>query len=252
MRKFILVFFIIFSGCKATKTLDSKSTVKKISTNFLVEKTENNKSAFDYLVFRSQTSFVENGSKNQFNLSFRIKKNDKILISGSLLVPLFKGLLTKNEVLFYEKLNRSFYKGNYDYISSLLNYDFNLESVQNLILGNPINDFNKKRLTQKKSQTNYVLSSYDRKKKLSYTYTIDPLSFALIQQKISSANGNYFLVNYSNFKKVKGVKFPQTIQISSLNNKKKVEIVMKNKLAKVNDNVSFPFKIPNGYKKINF
>ena len=53
MRKFILVFFIIFSGCKATKTLDSKSTVKKISTNFLVEKTENNKSAFDYLVFRS-------------------------------------------------------------------------------------------------------------------------------------------------------------------------------------------------------
>ena len=74
MRKFILVFFIIFSGCKATKTLDSKSTVKKISTNFLVEKTENNKSAFDYLVFRSQTSLIENGSKNQFNLSFRIKK----------------------------------------------------------------------------------------------------------------------------------------------------------------------------------
>ena len=168
-----------------------------------------------------------------------------------MLVPLFKGLLTKNEVLFYEKLNRSFYRGNYDYISSLLNYDFNLESVQNLILGNPINDFNKRRLTQKKGQTKYVLSSYDRKKKLDYTYTIDPLSFALIQQKISSVNGNYFMVNYSNFKEVKGVKFPQTIQIYSLNNKKKVEIVMKNKLTKVNDNVSFPFKIPNGYKKIN-
>ncbi|MBL6649501.1 MAG: DUF4292 domain-containing protein [Flavobacteriaceae bacterium] len=250
MRNFFLVFFIVFSGCKATKKLDSNVFIKKIPTSLLVEKTENNKTNYNYLTFRSQTSFIENGSKNQFNLSFRIKKNDRILISGSLLVPLFKGLLTKNEVLFYEKLNKSFYRGNYDYISEILNYDFTLESIENIILGKPINDLNKIRLTQKNNQTKYILKSYDRKKKLSYTYTIDPISFNLIQQKIIRDNGNYFLVNYNDFKKFEDTTFPQTIQISSLSNKKSIEIIMRNKFGKINDSISFPFKIPNGYEKI--
>ena len=60
-------------------------------------------------MLRSQATIVNNGTTHQFNISIRLKKQEQILISGSLLIPLFKGLLTKNDLVFYEKLNKSFY-----------------------------------------------------------------------------------------------------------------------------------------------
>ena len=56
---------------------------------------------------------AEENSTNQFNIGIRIKENEKILISGSLLIPLFKGLLTRDQISFYEKISRSYYKGSY-------------------------------------------------------------------------------------------------------------------------------------------
>ena len=117
-------------------------------------------------MLRSQATIVNNGTTNQFNVSIRLKKQEQILISGSLLIPLFKGLLTKNDLMFYEKLNKSFYRGNYDYISELLNFQFSLESFENLITGKPIVNLNNLKLRQSSENKNYILSSYDRKKQI--------------------------------------------------------------------------------------
>ena len=61
-------------------------------------------------------------------------------------MPLFKGMFTKNEMLFYEN-NKSFYKGDYKYISEILNYNLSLQSIENLILGQPIM-FNKRKVSK--------------------------------------------------------------------------------------------------------
>jgi len=113
MRIFLLVILIIFSGCNITKKANTSLTLKKIPTKRIIENVEKNKSDFTYLLLRSQATVIENGSKSQFNISIRIKNDDKILISGSLLIPLFKGLFTKNKLMFYEKLNKSYYDGSF-------------------------------------------------------------------------------------------------------------------------------------------
>ena len=126
MRIFLLVILIIFSGCNITKKANTSLTLKKIPTKRIIENVEKNKSDFTYLLLRSQATVIENGSKSQFNISIRIKNDDKILISGSLLIPLFKGLLTKNKLMFYEKLNKSYYDGSFQYVSDLLTLNFHL------------------------------------------------------------------------------------------------------------------------------
>ena len=122
MRRIIIIFFLFISSCNLTKNTSSNTALKKIPIKILKEKIENNNNRFSFLMLRSQATIVNNGTTNQFNISIRLKKQEQILISGSLLIPLFKGLLTKNDLVFYEKLNKSFYRGNYDYISELLNF----------------------------------------------------------------------------------------------------------------------------------
>ena len=82
MRKIIFVFFLFISSCNLTKSSSSSAALKKIPTKILKEKIENNKTKFSYLMLRSQATIVNNGSTNQFNLSIRLKNQDKILISG--------------------------------------------------------------------------------------------------------------------------------------------------------------------------
>ena len=63
-----------------------------------------------------------------------IKKDDKILIEGSVLIPLFKAFFTKNSLDFYEKISKTYYKGDYKYLSSFLNNDITFNSFQNIFL----------------------------------------------------------------------------------------------------------------------
>ena len=173
MRNFFLALLILFSGCNIIKKTNASPTFEKISTKRILENVEKNRSEFTYLLLRSQVSVVENDSKNQFNISLRIKNENKILISGSLLIPLFKGLFTKDKLMFYEKLNKSYYKGDYSYISKLLNFEFNLQSIQDLLTGQPL-IFRESRLNQSLNNVQYVLKSYDRKLKVSNEYSFDP------------------------------------------------------------------------------
>ena len=250
MRKIIFVFFLFISSCNLTKSSSSNAALKKIPTKILKEKIENNKNKFSYLMLRSQATIVNNGSTNQFNLSIRLKNEEKILISGSLLIPLFKGLLSKNDFTFYEKLNKSFYNGNYDYISDLLNFDFSLVSFQNLITGKPIESLKNQKLKQSFENKNYVLSSYNRKSKLYHKYYFEPITFNLKKQVFTDENNKILTVEYRDYKLIENNFYPQKVIINKKNNEKELKISLNSKIRRINEKISFPFKIPNGYKKL--
>ena len=201
-------------------------------------------------MLRSQATIVNNGSTNQFNLSIRLKNEEKILISGSLLIPLFKGLLSKNDFTFYEKLNKSFYNGNYDYISDLLNFDFSLVSFQNLITGKPIESLKNQKLKQSFENKNYVLSSYNRKSKLYHKYYFEPITFNLKKQVFTDENNKILTVEYRDYKLIENNFYPQKVIINTKNNEKELKINLNSNIIKINEKISFPFKIPNGYKKL--
>lgn len=249
MRIFLLLILIIFSGCNITKKANTSLTLKKIPTKRIIENVEKNKSEFTYLLLRSQATVIENGSKSQFNISIRIKNDDKILISGSLLIPLFKGLLTKNKLMFYEKLNKSYYDGSFQYVSDLFNFEFSLESVQNLFIGEPLT-FKDSKLTQTLKNSEYELESFDRKRKVLKSYTFNPINFNLKKQSFSNNSGAKLSVVYDNYKTLEKVNVPQLITILATNKEKTTRVVIKSKISRINQEVTFPFKIPSGYKKI--
>ena len=193
MKKTILLFSLLVLGCKSLKKVEYKSNIKKIPTKILIDEIENRKPKYDFLSIRSQFTVTDNNSTNQFNLGIRIQKDEKVLISGSILIPLFKALFTKDKIAFYEKISRSYYKGGYQYLSSILSHEFSLSAFQKMLTGQPMTNFSEIKWKQLTSLHNYALESYYKKKDITIEYRFNPIDLNLISQKITSKRNLYLI-----------------------------------------------------------
>ena len=249
MKKTLFLFSLLIIGCNAFKKVEYKTDFKKISTNRLIEEIEKRNPNFNFINYRAQATVLEQNSTSQFNIGIRIQKNEKILITGSILIPLFKGLLTREEIAFYEKISRSYYKDKYTSFSREFDNKVNLNTFQNLLVGLPIINLKEKKWKQVTHNQAYRLQSLLKQDDLRIIYDFSPISLRLISQEIIF-NNNILKVNYGKYKITSGQLFPEEIKMFLDTENKKIEIMLSIKTNKLEGPASFPFKIPKGYKSI--
>ena len=249
MKKTILLFSLLILGCKSLKKVQYKSNLKKITTKTLINEIKNREPQYDFLSIRSQSTITENTSITQFNLGIRIQKDKKILINGSILIPIFKALLTNQNASFYEKISRTYYKGGYNYLSDKLNYEFNLNNFQNMLTGQPLISLVGKKWKQLELNENYTLKFYSKKNNINVLYMFNPIDLSLIRQEISS-NNSKLIVEYEQYQKVEGSLFPQKVKISAKSEAKELKILLDLKMNKKGNSDIFFFQIPKGYKEV--
>ena len=248
MRKVLIFIPLLFLSCKALTKVDIEKSFKKISTKNLLKKISKQETNYNYLFIRSQATIIKGKSENQINLSIRIKNNEKILISGSLLIPLFKGLITEKEIAFYEKIKKTYYLEDYSSLASLLNFKLSLSSLENLFVGKPVDDLSIVKVSQEKNIDTYVLESKNKTVKTTYSY--NPFTFKLMEQKLSSVTTkNELTISYDNYKTINGKSFPQKIILIANGNKETLKVLLNLKINRIDQELSFPFEIPKGYKK---
>ena len=249
MKKTILLFSLLILGCKSLKKVQYKSNLKKITTKTLINEIKNREPQYDFLSIRSQSTITENTSITQFNLGIRIQKDKKILINGSILIPIFKALLTNKNASFYEKISRTYYKGGYNYLSDKLNYEFNLNNFQNMLTGQPVISLAGKKWRQQETNENYALEFYSKKNNINVLYMFNPIDLSLIRQEISS-NNSKLIVEYEQYQKVEGSLLPQKVKISAKSEAKELKILLDLKMNKKGNSDIFFFQIPKGYKEV--
>lgn len=249
MKKTILLFSLLILGCKSLKKVQYKSNLKKITTKTLINEIKNREPQYDFLSIRSQSTITENTSITQFNLGIRIQKDKKILINGSILIPIFKALLTNKNASFYEKISRTYYKGGYTYLSDKLNYEFNLNNFQNMLTGQPVISLAGKKWRQQETNENYALEFNSKKNNINVLYMFNPIDLSLIRQEISS-NNSKLIVEYEQYQKVEGSLLPQKVKILVKSEAKELKILLDLKMNKKGNSDIFFFQIPNGYKEV--
>ena len=252
MRNFLLLIIpLMLLNCKSITKVETNRGFKNISTKSLLKNISKEELSYKYLFLRSQATIIKDGRTNQFNLRIRIKNKDKILISGSLLIPLFKGLVTKQEVVFYEKFNKTYYQGSYKHLSKILNFELSLNSLENLLVGRPIEDLESIRLSQEKNINGYTLGYINKINKIKSSYVINPISYNLKNQSLSSIEtNNELMIEYGNYKLIDSQSFPQEIIITAKRKEDTLKILLNLKINRIDQKFSFPFSIPKGYKKV--
>ena len=252
---FILLFFVLGCGSKKNKIQfpeqSFNSEIKKTPTDSNIKIKDLNYIDFINLSFSGNSNLEYNNVDYGFDLIFRFKKNEKILISGSLFLPIFKVLIDQNKISGYQKFDKTFFDVNYDEIYNKLGINLGFNEIENLLLGNPILDLNKsENFKIYQNEKNMLIYSME-KENVIYNMTFDPKSNKLLSQEITQLKLNRYLkIYYNSFQKLNGFDLPRLIGILINDGKNLIKLTISNQSREINNELSFPFKIPSNYKKI--
>ena len=249
MKKTIFLYLLLTFGCKAINNTEYNSNIKKFSTRNLVNKIQSKDISYDFLSIRAKSKIIETNSTNQINLAIRIEKDKNIIINGTILIPLFKAKLTKESVVFYEKINKTYYEGNYQNLSGILNYEFTFRDFQRVLTGQPIIGLDELKWEQLPSSKEYSLINFTRKKNVKAEYLFNPVNLTLKSQKIIS-NNNTLIAEYENYQFVEGSFFPKKIMLLATSEEKQIKILLDLNISKTGNSSMFSFEKPKGYKEI--
>ena len=248
----ILILFVSFASCKSTKV--SNKRINDLSGKTIVKK--NKEASLDQLVIKASLFIKYRGKADMpnINASLRMIKDSIIWLSFSKLgFPIAKLKVTPDEVMFYEKIGKTYFEGDFELISGWLGTDFDFLKIQNLFLGEAL-----LHLEDQKYQVNIVENYYEllpKKKNEMYDilYWIDPFNFKIMKEEVRAAEKNQKLtILYKDFDKINESLFPKGFLITASGDLQTTIIDVSYKNVQFNAPLKFPFEIPSGYRNIEF
>lgn len=248
---YILILIVVFDGCKSTKVATSDAN-SSMSAKTVIKNHYANSFNKETINAKLKVKYIGKSNLPSVTASLRIKKDQTIWISLTKLgFPVGKALITPNRVSYYEKINRTYFDGDFSLLSNWLGTDLDYEKVQNLILGQSILDLKKDKFVINLYENKYILKPKKEYDLFSILFLINPDNFKISSQEINKKDENKKLViNYNDYTKIEDEVFPTEIQIAASDTKNSSKIDVNYRSIEFNRPVSFPFKIPDNYKKI--
>lgn len=242
---------LILSSCKTSKVVTA-TKIKKLSSEKIIANHYNKAFNFETLNARIKVKYDDGKQSFSPNVTLRIQKDETIWVSAKLLgISLAKVKITPDKVSYYEKINNTFFEGDFELLSNWLGTELDFEKVQQLLLGQAL--FN---LRDDKYKTSVIDQKYQLRPKkelelFERLFLIHPGSFKMFSQQLKQPLENRLLtVDYTSYQKVGNQEFPKEIFIEALQEKQRTTINIEYKAVDYNARVSFPFKIPSGYKEV--
>ena len=239
----ITIFAVLFSACN--KKLLPTSTIEK---EYGLEKFD-----FDYLEARTKIKYDGPDKGITSSATIRMKKDSIIWISITpfLGVEAARGMITKDTVVFLDRVNKIAYRYNFESLSRMVNFDLNFEMLQSIILGNQVFSFESK---DQFSKTINQIKIKQQRDRFNLSTTADQQLRKVTSIDVSEEGSNNTMkLNFSNYETVSQQAFPYQIDISILseqNNQAPEETSVKVSYSKVevsNERISFPFSVPSKY-----
>jgi len=142
----LFLFFFVFSSCKQQQkitTIKSKCILDYKNAKTLTTNLKSNEFCFDKLNAKLTVETVIDSAFNSFSISLRMKKDSIIWMSISKLgIEGARVLITKDSVKFFNRMENKYFRGDFTFISKLLNTQLDFEMVQSLLVGNSVAFYN--------------------------------------------------------------------------------------------------------------
>ena len=254
MKKYGLLFVLVaLVSCKSKfVAVQDSAKIKDPLKSSVIEKLYQNKTDFATLYIKSSVNYTDDKQSQNVTAEIRIKKNEQILVSVRFLgITMAKALITPEGVRYYEKIKGTYFEGDFKGLSQWLGTDLDFFKIQNLLIGQPIDDLTKGKYKEiLELNQNYKLedlTNADTQK----NFFVETQTFRLQKQEITQANqGRSIQVMYENYEQHDLVTVPSRIQIVALQPKGKTEIKLNYNTITVNEALTFPYSVPEGYKRI--
>ena len=158
--KLIGVLLLVVMGCKSLTPVATTSAIDtRLRPREVQQQIEDNALRFESLQWRGQASLEREGKRQKVGVTLRLKQGEGIWVSGSVIVPLARVLITPKQLQFYEKINRQYAQIDFRQVKKLLGAPIDYEMIEHIITASPLDKRALKRAKLTFTQNSYVLSS---------------------------------------------------------------------------------------------
>ena len=254
MKKFIIIALgITLFSCGPKKAVVSESGASEaIASSKVIESHYKLKRDFSTVYIKSSARYKDDKQSQNVSAEIRIKKGEQILVSVRFLgITMAKALITPSEVKYYEKIGGKFFEGNYASLSKWLGTDLDFQKVQNMLIGEAMDDLKKGKYKTTIQDDLYKLEDTSNKA-TAKSFFFEAANFLIKKQEITQEKQDRMLqVTYPAHKEYNEAILPAQVNIEATQQGKKTTISIEYNSVTFNENLSFPYSVPDGYERIN-
>jgi hypothetical protein len=260
-----LLLLIILASCSTQRKI-IKAPIKEEGADYLFKKLKEHELQYYWFTAKFSAEYSNKGQTNSFNGQIRIRKDSVIWLSFSpaLGIEVFRMMLTQDSVKFINRMNNTFFAGDYNYVNHYLNTNIDFDILQSFLTGNDLsfyengkfragidNGIYKLVTAERMKLKKFVRNSQENLRVLIQTIWIDPESFKITHADVKEIREPNIQLEarYSSFEEIENQLFPKdmSFDISADNN---LSVTVSFKKITFNIAQAFPFKIPQSYHPV--
>jgi len=249
-----LMLLLFLSACSAKRLVSTPAgTMKELSRGEkkdVLNGIESSELLFTTFNTKARTQLSLDNKNFNATLNIRIKHNEVIWISANVLLGIEAAriMITPDRIQIINRLQSTYVDKPFDYIYNFTSKELTFEELERLFVGNSISFYN--------NPLNLVAGSDNQFK---ITGNTEDLAFEmdlgadynLIQTKLSESNKSQTLqFSYPDYKTIQSQSVPGTVNINLKATAMNMDAAMKYEDTSLDQDLSFPFDVPERYKKI--
>jgi hypothetical protein len=161
-----------------------------------------------------------------------------------------KALITPSSVQYYDKIGNKYFEGDYSSLSKWIGTDLDYQKLQNMFLGKTIDDLHASKYDASIIEKLYKLQSNpDSNTNKAFYFESD--NYLVKKQEINQSLKNRTLqIEYPDYKRYESMILPLSLAIDARQKESKTNINIEYKNISFNEELTFPYNVPEGYERI--
>ena len=221
---------------------------------------------FDWFTAKISVNYENKGESNSFNGQIRILHDSVIWLSFTPLlgIEVFRVIITNDSVKFINRINNTYFMGDYDYVNKFLNTNIDFDVLQSFMIGNDLSFYENGKFKASLEGDQYKLSTAERSKLKKFVRNnqeqlkiliqniwIDPETFKITRADVKEIRRENLKLeaNYSVFEKVEDQLFPTSVNFDIFA-EKNIHVSVEFSKISINTPQLFPFRIPASYNQV--
>lgn len=248
----ILSLALLLGACRSAGTATTGNRLNKISKEALINNLVSAQTQFSTFETRIKVRYEDSKRLQNLTVTLRMQKDSLIWMNASFLgISMARARITPEKVQYYEKLDKTYFEGDFNILSRWLGTELNFYQLQNLLLAEPLITLADTPFETRPDKKFYRVDTRDATENILVMLLLRPDNFKTASQQIIRRDqGQMVIAQYDAFQEVSGVIFPETLQITATDPQEKISINLQYDRPEINHRLNLPFNIPSGYTQL--
>ena len=261
----LISFLFIASACSLSKRT-IKAPLKEMGAEYLFQNLKSHELKYDFLSARFSASFLQDKKSTTFSGQIRIQRDSAIWISISPImgIEMVRVLITPDSIKFMNRIDKSYFVDNFDYINTLINSTLDYDMLQSFLTGNDFSFYENSSFRAGIDNEEYKLITTNRQKLKKYVRNHQEISipiqniwlnaetFKISKVLIRELTPNGRKVEgFYEYSMNQGQLMPAKVRFDLETMDHKNTIEMDYSKISISDDLSFPFTIPDKYRRVS-